>query len=99
MKGAREATAFALIPLVVAAIVFLPPWVYLALVWVVAVLSAWELLALFRRLGQPAPQAPTLVILGVLLPAVWLGGLPRTGALLALALLAVPVVYLVGRYP
>jgi len=99
VKGAREATAFALIPVVVAAIVFLPPWVYLALVWVLAMLSAWELLALFRRLGQPAPQAPTLVTLGALLPAVWLGGLSRTGAVLALALLAVPVVYLVGRYP
>ena len=99
MRGAREATAFALIPVVVAAIVFLPPWVYLAMVWVVTMLSAWELLALFRRLGQPAPQVPTLVTLGALLPGVWLGGLPRTGALLALALLAVPVAYLLGRYP
>ncbi|MCJ7440528.1 MAG: phosphatidate cytidylyltransferase [Thermoanaerobaculaceae bacterium] len=99
MRGAREVTAFALLPVVLLAIVFLPPWVYLAMVWVIAMFSAWELLALFRRLGQPAPQAPTLVTLGALLPALWLGGLPRAGAVLALALLVVPIAYLLGRYP
>ena len=99
MRGAREVTAFALLPVVLLAIVFLPPWVYLAMVWVIAMFSAWELLALFRRLGQPAPQVPTLVTLGALLPALWLGGLPRAGVVLALALLVVPMAYLLGRYP
>ncbi|HVN32004.1 MAG TPA: phosphatidate cytidylyltransferase [Thermoanaerobaculaceae bacterium] len=99
MRAARELTAFALLPVVLAAIVFLPPWVYLAMVWVIALFSAWELLALFRRLGQPVPQAPTLVTLGALLPGVWLGGVPRLGGVLALALLVLPVAYLLGRYP
>ncbi len=99
MIGAREATAFAILPLVLGAIVFLPAWVYLALVWVLAMLAAWELLALFRRLGQPAPLVPTLVGLGVLLPFVWLGGIQRSGAVLSLALLGIPLVYLLGRYP
>jgi phosphatidate cytidylyltransferase len=97
--GAREATAFAILPLVLAAIVFLPAWVYLALVWILAMLSAWELLLLLRRLGHHAPMVPTLVGLGVLLPAVWLAGIPRSGGILAAALLGIPLVYLLGRYP
>lgn len=99
MRLAREATAFALIPIVLGAIVFLPPWVYLAMVWVVAMLSAWELLVLFHRLGHPAPPVSTLITLGVLLPGLWLGGLPRAGVVLAVALLAVPVTYLLMRSP
>lgn len=99
MKLAREATAFALIPIVLGAIVFLPPWVYLAMVWVIAMLSAWELLVLFRRLGHPAPPAFTLITLGVLLPVLWVGGVPRVGVVLAVALLAVPVAYLLMRSP
>jgi phosphatidate cytidylyltransferase len=99
VRGAREVTAFALLPVVLAAIVFLPPWVYLALVWLIAMFSAWELLALFRRLGHPVPQVPALVTLGAVLPWIWVTGIPRAGALLALALLAVPVAYLLGRYP
>jgi phosphatidate cytidylyltransferase len=113
VRGAREVTAFALLPVVLAAIVFLPSWVYLALVWVITLFSAWELLALCRRLGQPVPQVPTLVTLGVLLPVLWrLGGVPEVGVVLpaaalavpagvvlTVAVLAVPVTYLLGRYP
>jgi len=99
VRGTREATAFAILPLVLGAIVFLPPWVYLVLIWVLAMAAAWEQLALFRRLAHPAPLAPTLVGLGVLLPAIWLGGLPLSGAVISLALLGVPLVYLLGRYP
>jgi len=97
--GAREATAFAILPLVLAAIVLLPAWVYLALVWVFAMLSALELLMLFRRLGHRTPLVPTLAGLAVLLPSIWLGGLPHAGTVLALAVLGVPLVYLLGRYP
>jgi len=97
--GAREATAFALLPVVLGAIVFLPPWVYLGMVWVITVLAARELIALFRRLAHPAPLLPTLVTLAVVLPVLWLGGLPRAGALIALVVLVAPLVYLLGRYP
>ena len=99
MIGAREATAFALLPVVLAAIVFLPAWVYLAIVWAITLLAVRELLALLARLGYPAPQAPTLVAVGLALPALWLGGLRASGAILATLVLAVPLLYLLGRYP
>ncbi len=99
MKAAREAIAFALLPVVLGAIVFLPSWVYLGMVWVITMLAARELLVLLRRLGQPAPLAPTLATLGVTLPALWTLGLHKAGAVLALVLLVMPAVYLFGRYP
>jgi phosphatidate cytidylyltransferase len=99
MIGAREATAFALLPVVLAAIVFLPPWVYLAMVWLITMLATRELLALLARLAHPAPHAPTLVAVGLALPALWFFGLPAAGAILALLLLGVPLVYLLGGYP
>jgi len=97
--GAREATAFALLPVVLAAIIFLPAWVYLALVWIFTMLAVRELLALLARLGHPAPQAPTLVAVGLALPLLWYLGLPAAGGVLALVLLGVPLAYLLGRYP
>ena len=97
--GAREATAFAVLPIVLGAIVFLPPWVYLGAVWVVAMLAAWELLALIHKLGHPAPYWPTLVAIGLALPALWIGGLPWSGPILAAIVLLLPLVYLLGRQP
>jgi phosphatidate cytidylyltransferase len=97
--GTREATAFTVLPIVLAAIVFLPPWVYLAVVWVVTVLAAWELLALLRRLGHPVPLVPSLALAGMALPALWCGGLPWSGPILAFLVLATPLIYLLGRFP
>ncbi len=97
--GAREATAFALLPIVLGAIVFLPHWVYLGMVWVFTLLAARELLVLFRRLSHPAPLWPPLVVLALLLPALWLAGLAWTGPLLGVSVLVIPLVYLLGRYP
>ena len=99
MIGAREATAFALLPLVLAAIIFLPFWVYLALVWLITMLAVRELLALLARLGHPAPQVPTLAATGLALPALWYLGLPASGAILAALLLGLPLAYLLGRSP
>ena len=99
MRGTREAIAFVFMPIALGAIVFLPAWVYLAMVWSITMLSARELLVLLRRLGQPAPLAPTLVALGVTLPMLWTVGLHKAGAVLALVLLVMPAVYLFGRYP
>ncbi len=97
--GAREKIALVFLPLALAAIVFLPAWVYLTLVWAITMLSARELLVLLRRLGQPAPLVPTLVTLGLTLPALWFMGLHKAGAVLALVLLVMPAVYLLGHYP
>jgi phosphatidate cytidylyltransferase len=97
--SSREATAFAVLPVVLGAIVFLPHWVYLGTVWVVTILAAWELLALMRKIGHPAPVVPTVVGIGAGLPAVWLGGLRWSGAVLAAVVLLLPLVYLLGRQP
>jgi phosphatidate cytidylyltransferase len=97
--GQREATAFALLPLILAGVVLLPPWVYLAAVWIVGMLAAWELLAMLRRKGFSVPRVPTIVALGVAMPLLWWGGLAMAGPLLAAVILALPLVYLLGRYP
>ncbi len=99
--GSREATAAAVLPVVLGAIVFLPHWVYLGVVWVVAMLAAWELLAIIRKLGHPAPYWPTLVAIGLALPALWISGLrsPWPGPILAAIVLLLPLVYLLGRQP
>jgi phosphatidate cytidylyltransferase len=99
MIGARELTAFSLMPLVLGAIVLLPPWVYLAMVWFVTMMAAWELLALLRRHQFPVPLVPSLVVLGATLPGVWVLGLPWAHALLLVPLLGLPLIYLLGRYP
>jgi len=97
--GTREATAFAVLPVLLAAIVFLPPWVYLAVVWVVAILAAWELVAILRARSHPVPFVPTLVAIGIALPALWWGGLRWSGPILAALALLLPLAYLLGRQP
>jgi len=97
--GAREATAFALLPVILVAIVLLPAWVYLAIVWVVSLLAAWELLVLLRQTNNPSPLIPSLLALALALPAVWLLGIAGSGAVLAVVIVGLPLVYLVGRYP
>jgi phosphatidate cytidylyltransferase len=95
----REATAFAVLPIVLGAIVFLPAWVYLGVVWVVTLLAAWELIVLLRKLTFPVPFLPTLAAIGAALPAVWLGGLSWSGPTLAAIVLLLPLVYLLARQP
>jgi phosphatidate cytidylyltransferase len=97
--GSREATAFAVLPIVLGAIVFLPHWVYLGVVWVVTLLAAWELIALLHKLAHPAPFVPTLAAIGAALPALWLGGLRWSGPVLGGIVLLLPLVYLLARQP
>lgn len=99
MIGNRETTAFLLLPAILGAIVFLPPWVFLAAVWVVSLLAARELLAILRRVHPPTPSLPSLLALAIALPAVWLGGLPYTGAVLAAVALFIPIAQLLGGRP
>jgi phosphatidate cytidylyltransferase len=96
---AREATAFLLLPLIVAGIWFLPPWVYLSAVWVIALLAAWELLAIIRRLEPTVQGLPALVAIGLALVAVWVGGLGHAGSVLAAIVLLLPTAYLLSRGP
>ncbi len=99
MIGNRETTAFLLLPVVLAAIVFLPAWVYLAAVWVVSLLAARELLAILRRVHPATPTVPPLVALAVALPLVWLGGVAHAGPVLAGVVLVLPLAHLLGKRP
>jgi phosphatidate cytidylyltransferase len=96
---AREATAFALLPLVLAGIVWLPAWVYLTIIWVFSLMATWELLTLDRKLGQPVLFLPSLLAVALALPALWLVGLGHAGAVLAAVVLLLPMVYLFTRRP
>jgi len=95
--GAREVTAFAILPLVVAGIALLPAWVYLAVVWAIAMLAAGELLAILATLGHPVPKIPTLVGLGVAMPVTWWLGLPWGAAVPCALVVLLPLAYLLGR--
>jgi phosphatidate cytidylyltransferase len=97
--GARELTAFAILPLVVAGIALLPPWVYLAAVWFIGMLAAWELLVILGTLAHPVPRTPTLVGLGVALPATWWLGLPWAAAVPCSLVVLLPLAYLLGHGP
>lgn len=97
--GKRELTAFVLMPIVLGAIRFLPSWVYLGMLWVVAMGAVLELVRLLGALGHPVPVLPCLPILGLGLPALWHLGLAHAGGLLALTILLLPTIYLLGRYP
>jgi phosphatidate cytidylyltransferase len=97
--GARETTAFLLLPVILAGIVWLPPWVYLSAVGVVALLAAWELVALLRAKGLPVMLLPTLLATGLGLVVVWRQHLPLVLGFFALAVLGLPLAYLLGRGP
>lgn len=95
--GARETTAFLLLPIILAAIVWLPPWVYLAAVAVVALLAAWELVALFRAKGHPVPLFPTLLASAVGILVAWQQDPRLWAAFSATALLLLAIWYLLSR--
>jgi len=97
--GVRERTALALIPLILAAVVFLPPWVYLTAIWIITMASGWELLALLRQGGYSVPLAPAMVALGAGLPILWVSGLEAAVPVLGVIILGLPLTYLVGSRP
>ncbi|MCS7182493.1 MAG: phosphatidate cytidylyltransferase [Thermoanaerobaculum sp.] len=97
--GTRETTAFVLLPLILAGIVLLPPWVYLGAVALVGLLAAWELVALFRAKGHPVPAAPTLLAAAVGMTVAWLKDPKLWVAFTVLCVLLVPVWYLLSRAP
>jgi len=92
--SAREVTAFALLPLIIAGIALLPAWVYLSVVWLVGMMAAWELLVILRQRGHPVSFAPTLLSLGVGLPAIWYLGLPWATVVPTAMVALLPLAYL-----
>jgi phosphatidate cytidylyltransferase len=97
--GKRELFAFTVGPIVLAAIRFLPPWVYLGLIWLAALAAAAELVLMLRQRDLPVPLVPSLVALGVTLPVLWWKDIAVAGLLVAAIVLVLPTVYLLGRFP
>lgn len=97
--GQREATAFALLPLVLAGIVWLPPWVYLGAIGIVTLLATWELLAVLRLTRRKTVPIAALVAVSLALPMSWRLGLHAAGAILAVLVLVLPLVVLLSRHP
>lgn len=90
----REAVAFTLGPLVVAAIVWLPPWVFLGVLGAAVVGAADELARMATAAGHAVsrPVAPLLV--AGTLTAAWIAGVSGLVASAAGTLLLVPVLQL-----
>lgn len=90
----RELFAFVAGPIVIAAIVWLPAWVFLAVLTVAALLAGDELLRMARASGiRTGRWAPGVCLAGVLVAA-WLGASAGLAAALAGAALVLPVVQL-----
>lgn len=97
--GTRETTAFLLLPLILAGILWLPHWVYLVAVAIVALLAAWELVALLQAKGFPVMLVPTLVLLAFGLFLVFRAEPWPLLAFFAVCVLGLPSMYLLGKGP
>lgn len=90
----REKVAAVGIPIVFVAIVWLPPWVFLALIGAAALLAADELLAMARGAGVPCGRWLPLALLVAALAAAWTAGEAGLLAALAATLVILPVAQL-----
>lgn len=72
--GKREGFAAVAIPLLVAAFIWLPSWVYLTVVGIACILAADELLAMARGADIPAGRWITLAVLAAILVLSWFWG-------------------------
>jgi len=96
VRRAREAFAAVAIPLLLAVIVWLPPWVLLAVLTAAGLLAADELLTMARGAGIPSGRWLPLAVLLAVEAATWLRG---TGGLLvgvSAALLILPTAQLLA---
>ncbi len=85
--AAREAVAGVLAPLLLAAIIWLPPWVFLSVLGAAVTAAGWELLTMARGTGAAVLRAPAVLALAATLAAAWLAG--PVGLLVALVTAAV----------
>ncbi len=76
---AREAVAGILAPLLLAAIIWLPPWVFLTVLGAAVTAAGWELLAMAAGSGLAVLRWPATLALAATLAAAWIAG---TGGLL-----------------
>jgi phosphatidate cytidylyltransferase len=87
----RELVAFTAGPLVLAAIVFLPAWVFLSVLGAILVGAADELIRMARSAGHPAQRLAAPLLVAVVLAAAWLAGPVGLVAAVAGVLLITPV--------
>lgn len=97
MGARRELFAFAVAPLLVAAIYFLPGWVFLVILTVAVLLAGDELLTMARGAGFDAGRVVPLVILACVLIAAWVWGERGLLGGLILAVVSIPAVRLPHR--
>jgi phosphatidate cytidylyltransferase len=95
--GKREGFAIIAIPLLVAAIVWLPPLVFLSLLGIVLLLAADELLAMARAAGIAVGRWLPLAMTAVVLALSWRWGLDGAAVASFAAVIILPAVQL--RHP
>jgi phosphatidate cytidylyltransferase len=95
-RFARELTALVLAPLLILAVGWMPPWAFVAIVFVVAALALHEFLALGENKGYPVQKTASILLLLFLLAA-FLS--PRISVELGVfaVLLVVPAIYIFSR--
>lgn len=84
----REIVGLILGPLVLAAIIYLPAWVFLSLLGVVTLMAASELLRMAAAAGVACARVVPLVLLAALLAAAWWRG-PREALAVAAGVMVV----------
>ena len=88
--GKREAFALIAIPLLVATVVWLPSWVFLALLAAAVVVAADELLAMARGSGVAVGRwIPLALVVGILVSS-WRWGLAGTAIASIAAVIIIP---------
>lgn len=92
--GAREAFAAIAIPLLAAAIIWLPYWVLLGVLAAALLLAANEILSMARVGGIPAPRWLPLLCLTGLLAASWHWGLIGTAIAVTATVIVLPALQL-----
>ena len=74
MRAQRELVALVAIPTLAATIIWLPPWVFLAVLGAAAVLACDEFLKMARAAGHAAGHWLPLGLIGGMLAASWIYG-------------------------
>lgn len=95
---AREGLALIAIPILVAVIVWVPPWGFLAVVGVAAAIAGDELIKMARDAGMRTARTLTLLALVGTLAAAWAGGPTAFLVALITAALILPTAQLADRH-
>jgi phosphatidate cytidylyltransferase len=97
MRAQRELLAVIAIPALVATIIWLPPWAFLAVLGTAAVLACDELLKMSRKAGLGAGRWLPLGLTGGLLAASWIHGVIGLAVAVIVSLLTLTTVRLAHR--